>query len=114
MLILAPVSDVHVFLAACEQIVCRSFPVSTLTREKKVSVQYLTHIDLWLQEGLQLRSNTFQVLMARCLFYISNSFQVFMARCLLHLKHIPRTHGHILLLHINHIPQYITITDLYY
>ncbi|KAI0213842.1 Myotubularin-related protein 13 [Lamellibrachia satsuma] len=49
-------------LLACEQIVCRSFPVSTLTREKKVSVQYLTHIDLWLQEGLQLRSNTFQLL----------------------------------------------------
>jgi len=58
-----------VFRAASEQVVCRSFPVSTLTREKKVSVQYLTHIDLWLQEGLQLRSNTFQVLTARVVFY---------------------------------------------
>ena len=58
-----------VFRAACEQVVCRSFPVSTLTREKKVSVQYLTHIDLWLQEGLQLRSNTFQVLIAGVAFY---------------------------------------------
>ena len=40
--------------------VCWSFPVSTLTREKKMSVQYLSHKDQWLQEGLQLRSNTFQ------------------------------------------------------
>ncbi len=48
-------------ISACEQVVCRSMPVSTLTREKKISVQYLAHIDQWLQEGLQLRSNTFQV-----------------------------------------------------
>jgi len=47
---------------ACEQVVCRSFPVSTLTREKKISVQYLPHLDQWLQEGVQLRSNTFQLM----------------------------------------------------
>ena len=46
---------------ACEQVVCRVFPVSTLVREKKISVQYVAHIDQWLQEGLQLRSVTFQV-----------------------------------------------------
>jgi myotubularin-related protein 5/13 len=45
----------------CEQIICRSFPVSSLVREKKINVQYLAHLDHWLQEGLQLRSSTFQV-----------------------------------------------------
>ncbi|XP_064634624.1 myotubularin-related protein 13-like isoform X5 [Lineus longissimus] len=46
----------------CEQIVCRSIPISTITKEKKISIQYMSHIDQWLQEGLQLRSNTFQLL----------------------------------------------------
>ncbi|XP_052823707.1 myotubularin-related protein 13 isoform X6 [Octopus bimaculoides] len=47
---------------ACEQIVVRCFPVSTLTREKRISVQYLQHLDQWLHEGLQLRSNIFQLM----------------------------------------------------
>ncbi|CAG9860140.1 unnamed protein product [Phyllotreta striolata] len=47
---------------ACEQIVVRSFPVTSLTKEKKVAVQYLAHLDQWLQEGLQLRSCTFQLM----------------------------------------------------
>ncbi|CAH1786112.1 unnamed protein product [Owenia fusiformis] len=47
---------------ACEQIVCRMFPISTLTKEKKINVQYLQHIEQWLQEGVQLRSNTFQLM----------------------------------------------------
>ncbi|XP_070199867.1 myotubularin-related protein 13-like isoform X2 [Littorina saxatilis] len=46
----------------CEQVVMRCFPVSTMTKEKKISVQYIQHLDQWLQEGLQLRSNTFQLL----------------------------------------------------
>ncbi|CAL1263777.1 unnamed protein product [Larinioides sclopetarius] len=46
---------------ACEQVIVRSFPVSTLTKEKRVNVQYLTQVDQFLQEGLQLRSNTFQL-----------------------------------------------------
>ncbi|XP_074660812.1 myotubularin-related protein 13-like [Tubulanus polymorphus] len=46
----------------CEQIVSRSFPVSTLTKEKKLGVQYLSHIDQWVQEGLQIRSSTFQLI----------------------------------------------------
>lgn len=40
----------------------RAFPVTSLTKEKRISVQYLGHLDQWLQEGLQLRSNTFQLL----------------------------------------------------
>ncbi|XP_048526749.1 myotubularin-related protein 13 isoform X3 [Dendroctonus ponderosae] len=47
---------------ACEQIIVRSFPVTSLTKEKKVAVQYLAHLDQWLQEGLQLRSCTFQLM----------------------------------------------------
>ncbi|XP_060530285.1 myotubularin-related protein 13 isoform X2 [Cylas formicarius] len=47
---------------ACEQVVVRSFPVTSLTKEKKVTVQYLAHLDQWLQEGLQLRSCTFQLM----------------------------------------------------
>lgn len=50
-----------VFVIACEQLVVRSFPVASLTKEKRVAVQYLAHLDQWLQEGLQLRSCTFQV-----------------------------------------------------
>lgn len=42
--------------------VVRSFPVMSLTKEKRVTVQYLAHLDQWLQEGLQLRSCTFQLL----------------------------------------------------
>lgn len=51
-----------VSLTACEQVVVRSFPVTSLTKEKKVAVQYLAHLDQWLQEGIQLRSCTFQLL----------------------------------------------------
>ncbi|XP_050410421.1 myotubularin-related protein 13 isoform X2 [Patella vulgata] len=47
---------------ACEQIVIRCFPISTITKEKKLSVQYLPHLDQWLQEGLQIRSNAFQLM----------------------------------------------------
>jgi hypothetical protein len=49
------------FFIACEQLVVRSFPVTSLTKEKRITVQYLAHLDQWLQEGLQLRSCTFQV-----------------------------------------------------
>lgn len=44
--------------AVGEQIVTRSFPVASLTKEKKISV---STIDQYVQEGLQLRSCTFQV-----------------------------------------------------
>lgn len=47
---------------ACEQLVVRAFPVTSLTKEKRISVQYLAHLDQWLQEGLQIRSCTFQLM----------------------------------------------------
>ncbi|CAO2601264.1 Myotubularin-related protein 5 [Lemmus lemmus] len=43
-----------------EQVVVRSFPVAALTKEKRISVQ--TPVDQLLQDGLQLRSCTFQLL----------------------------------------------------
>ncbi|KAM6980275.1 myotubularin-related protein 13 [Aplochiton taeniatus] len=43
-----------------EQAVIRSFPVSTLTKEKKISIQ--NQLQQNMQEGLQLRSSTFQLI----------------------------------------------------
>ncbi|KAG8576609.1 hypothetical protein GDO81_009909 [Engystomops pustulosus] len=43
-----------------EQTVMRSFPIASLTKEKKISVP--AHLDQYVQEGLQLRSCTFQLL----------------------------------------------------
>ncbi|XP_004642479.1 myotubularin-related protein 5 isoform X3 [Octodon degus] len=43
-----------------EQVVVRSFPLAALTKEKRISVQ--TPVDQLLQDGLQLRSCTFQLL----------------------------------------------------
>ncbi|KAI8440796.1 hypothetical protein MSG28_009121 [Choristoneura fumiferana] len=47
---------------ACEQTVVRSFPVCALTREKAVRTAYLPHLEHSPQEGLQLRSATFQLI----------------------------------------------------
>ncbi|XP_039295345.1 LOW QUALITY PROTEIN: myotubularin-related protein 13 [Nilaparvata lugens] len=52
----------QIIIISCEQIVVRAFPVTSLTKEKRISVQYLAHLDQWLQEGLQLRSCTFQLM----------------------------------------------------
>ncbi|XP_036134137.1 myotubularin-related protein 5 isoform X1 [Molossus molossus] len=43
-----------------EQVVVRSFPVAALTKEKRISVQ--SPVEQFLQDGLQLRSCTFQLL----------------------------------------------------
>ncbi|XP_076158897.1 myotubularin-related protein 5 isoform X1 [Alosa pseudoharengus] len=43
-----------------EQVVTRSFPVASLTKEKRISVSL--PMDQFLQEGLQLRSSTFQLM----------------------------------------------------
>lgn len=42
-----------------EQVVIRSFPIASLTKEKKISIH--SQQDQFLTEGLQLRSCTFQV-----------------------------------------------------
>uniref|UniRef100_W5KRU7 SET binding factor 1 n=1 Tax=Astyanax mexicanus TaxID=7994 RepID=W5KRU7_ASTMX len=43
-----------------EQVVTRSFPIASLTKEKKISVS--VPMDQFIQEGLQLRSCTFQLM----------------------------------------------------
>ena len=60
--------DIYYFslleISACEQVVTRSFPVSSLYKEKKISVAQTSnthHLEQFLPEGLQLRSTTFQV-----------------------------------------------------
>ncbi|KAK3103033.1 hypothetical protein FSP39_015926, partial [Pinctada imbricata] len=47
---------------ACEQVIVRYFPISTLTKEKNVKLQYTPHIDQLPKEGLQLRANIFQLM----------------------------------------------------
>lgn len=46
----------------CEQTVVRSFPAATLTKEKRMTVHAVPAVDQYLQEGLQLRGNTFQLM----------------------------------------------------
>lgn len=46
--------------AVGEQVVTRSFPIASLTKEKRIPVSL--PMDQFVQEGLQLRSCTFQVL----------------------------------------------------
>lgn len=45
--------------AVGEEVVTRSFPIASLTKEKRISVTL--PMDQYVQEGLQLRSCTFQV-----------------------------------------------------
>jgi len=48
-----------------EHTITRSFPVTSLTREKRFSLnEYLSEIDQTLKEGIQLRSSTFQLIRA--------------------------------------------------
>lgn len=46
----------------CEQSIVRAFPVSSLTKEKRISGLYLTQLEQILPEGLQIRSCTFQLM----------------------------------------------------
>ncbi|XP_055539835.1 myotubularin-related protein 13 [Wyeomyia smithii] len=46
----------------CEQSIVRAFPISSLTKEKRLTVIYLQHLEQVLQEGMQLRSCTFQLI----------------------------------------------------
>lgn len=46
----------------CEQTVIRSFPTATLTKDKRITVHAVPSVDQYTQEGLQLRSNTFQLI----------------------------------------------------
>lgn len=52
----------NIFKIACEQMVVRAFPVTSLTKEKRVQMQHSPHIDQCHHEVLQLRSCTFQLI----------------------------------------------------
>ncbi|XP_049878278.1 myotubularin-related protein 13 [Pectinophora gossypiella] len=47
---------------ACEQTVVRSFPLSSLTREKQVRAHFLPHLEHAPTDALQLRSASFQLI----------------------------------------------------
>ncbi|KAK3881737.1 hypothetical protein Pcinc_013820 [Petrolisthes cinctipes] len=48
---------------ACEQVVVRSMPVTSITREKRAPAnQHPGPMDQWFNEGLQIRSSTFQLI----------------------------------------------------
>ena len=50
---------------AAEHTVIRYFPISSLTREKRFTLnEYLSEIEQQLKEGIQIRSNTFQLIRA--------------------------------------------------
>lgn len=53
---------VNIF-SACEQVVVRYFPVSTMTKEKQIKLGYTPHIDQLPKDGIQIRANIFQVRM---------------------------------------------------
>lgn len=46
----------------CEQTVVRSFPITTVTKEKRIVVHDVPAVDQILRDGLQIRSNTFQLI----------------------------------------------------
>lgn len=62
-----------------EQVVTRSFPVASLTKEKRISNLNLP-MDQFIQDGLQLRSCTFQVLSITCLSFIGLGVKDFGAK----------------------------------
>ncbi|XP_022243465.1 myotubularin-related protein 13-like [Limulus polyphemus] len=79
---------------ASEQVVVRCFPVATLTKEKRVNVQCLAHVDQILQEGLQLRSNTFQLIKVAFDEEVTSE-SIEMLRKLIHRVHAPPTVYHL-------------------
>ncbi|XP_076328826.1 myotubularin-related protein 13-like isoform X2 [Tachypleus tridentatus] len=79
---------------ASEQVIVRCFPVATLTKEKRVNVQCLAHVDQILQEGLQLRSNTFQLIKVAFDEEVTSE-SIEMLRKLIHRVHAPPTIYHL-------------------
>ncbi|XP_022240508.1 myotubularin-related protein 13-like [Limulus polyphemus] len=75
---------------ASEQVVVRCFPVATLTKEKRLHVQCLAHVDQFLQEGLQIRSSTFQLIKVAFDEEVTSD-NIEMLRKLIHRVHAPPT-----------------------
>ena len=47
---------------ASESIIVRSFPISTIIKEKRVNISTISSLDQYLHEGLHIKSNTFQMI----------------------------------------------------
>lgn len=47
---------------ASESVIVRSFPISSIVKEKRINIHSIPSLDQYLSEGIQLKSNTFQVL----------------------------------------------------
>lgn len=47
---------------ASESVIVRSFPISSIVKEKRVTISSIPSLDQYLQEGIQLKSNTFQAI----------------------------------------------------
>ncbi|XP_052749763.1 myotubularin-related protein 5 [Galleria mellonella] len=79
---------------ACEQTVVRSFPLCSLTREKPVRTHHLPHLEQPLQEGLQLRSATFQLIKVALDEEVSGEQTEAFRKQLARLRHPPAPHLH--------------------
>lgn len=81
-------------MLSCEQSIVRSFPVSCLTKEKRLTRLCLPHIVQELPEGLQLRSCTFQLIkVAFDEEVTAESIEVF-RKLLNRARHPPHEFGH--------------------
>ncbi|UXI15807.1 hypothetical protein NH340_JMT01750 [Sarcoptes scabiei] len=47
---------------ASESIIVRSFPIASIIKEKRITINPIPSLDQYLPEGLQIKSNTFQII----------------------------------------------------
>ncbi|XP_066963738.1 myotubularin-related protein 13 [Macrobrachium rosenbergii] len=90
---------------ACEQVVVRSMPVSSITREKRVPAnQHPGPMDQWLNEGLQIRSNTFQLIKVAFDEEVSQESIETMRKLINRLRHPPTINQLFAFAGQNHVP----------
>ncbi|KAG7155690.1 Myotubularin-related protein 13-like, partial [Homarus americanus] len=91
---------------ACEQVVVRSMPVSSITREKRVPAnQHPGPMDQWLNEGLQIRSNTFQLIKVAFDEEVPQESIETMRKLISRLRHPPTINHLFAFVGQSHIPQ---------
>ncbi|XP_069951070.1 myotubularin-related protein 13 isoform X4 [Cherax quadricarinatus] len=91
---------------ACEQVVVRSMPVSSITREKRVPAnQHPGPMDQWLNEGLQIRSNTFQLIKVAFDEEVPQESIETMRKLINRMRHPPTIHHLFAFVGHSHVPQ---------
>nr|XP_045604628.1 myotubularin-related protein 5-like isoform X5 [Procambarus clarkii] len=91
---------------ACEQVVVRSMPVSSITREKRVPAnQHPGPMDQWLNEGLQIRSNTFQLIKVAFDEEVPQESIETMRKLINRMRHPPNIHHLFAFVGHSHVPQ---------